>query len=217
MQTSKLAILLTFVYLSICVFVPNSVVAQSNTTSLPSPDVVVSATISEPKMILYGWGPPESDIRLTGIGIDEKTRSQTDGYFRFDSVFLPSELFGNPALEFFPEMCIFAITSKHSSTSPTCLPRLPLGPYLFDIGPVILAPSLEVGNNLSKGKTIPNSDIEIFMTSNYFIPIYRIRSDKFGDFSFNLPITKGNVWRIFAGTSFNGLGMSTKSNTLIFK
>jgi len=52
-------------------------------------EVVVSASIGEPKLTLFGYGPVGSQVTLNGIGILEVTAANDIGYFEFNNVFLP--------------------------------------------------------------------------------------------------------------------------------
>lgn len=47
-------------------------------------------------------------------------------------------------------------------------------------------------------------------------PQLTINADPDGDFSFNLPTQKSNLWRMFAGPKFKGENMTAKSNILEF-
>jgi len=202
-------------------------------------EITVSASIGEPKLTLFGYGPVGSQVTLTGIGILEITAANDIGYFEFENVFLPRRTEGQ---EFYPEFCLQAYYEE-ISTQPTCLAPLPFGKFNYQIGPVILSPTLvlEKGTAFTAeqvkayGRTLPNTEITIFLAkeenqglsdflkniwlvkeaSAYSIPTYQITSDSNGNYEFNLPSETSSRWRIFAASSFQSKN-SAKSNTLSF-
>jgi hypothetical protein len=215
---------------------PSSILAVENPQSL---EMTVSATIGEPKLILFGYSSPNSLIQLQGKQVAEETIADESGYFLFDRIFLPLP---NPD---YPELCLNAIDIESRTSFPTCLPNLPLGPYNISVGPVLLSPtiSLEKGYFLPKelinaqGLTIPNTEITIFLANEagdkkaffskiqkilfptvfaYSLPQYKIKADSQGRFDFNLPTVKQTNWRLFASSHFQG-SPSPKSNSLNFK
>lgn len=199
------------------------------------PNIIVSATIGIPKMTLWGYGPAESLVELSGIGVDQNTNSLTNGYYSFDLVYLPNT-------SNFPELCVTAIDNEGRVTPPTCIPPIGSGNYFFNVGPVILPPTISVGapeTNMggevsTQGKTIPGSPVEIKLARPeikkgvlgfqlvsqvlaYYIPNYTITSDAEGNFSFNMPTGTSTTWRVFAVTKYEDGNRSPKSNTLKFK
>ena len=199
------------------------------------PNIIVSATIGIPKMTIWGYGPPQSLVELSGIGVDQNTNSGANGYYSFDLVYLPNT-------SNFPELCITAIDSERRVTPPTCIPPIGSGNYFFNVGPVILPPTISIGapeTNLgsevsTQGKTIPNSTVEIKLARPeikkgvlgfqlvrqvlaYYIPNYTIISDTDGNYSFNMPTNDSTTWRVFAITKYTDGNKSPKSNTLKFE
>lgn len=201
-------------------------------------EVKVSATIGEPKLTIFGYSSPNSLVKLEGERVSEQTIADGSGYFFFDRIFLPQP---NPN---YPELCLTAIDTQSRISFPTCLPELPLGLYLTQIGPVLLPPtiSLEKGVFLSneqikaQGSTIPNCPVNIFLANDnnsnnsrknnwsfefvpkaeaYFIPQYQIVADENGYFEFNLPSQNQADWKMFAGADFRQ-SPTPKSNTLTF-
>ncbi|MGB9707108.1 MAG: hypothetical protein ACPLXP_03490, partial [Microgenomates group bacterium] len=139
------------------------------------------------------------------------------------------------------ELCLTTIDrSSRLSAFPTCLPPLPSGPFEIRVGPVLLPPtlSLEKGNFLpgeqikATGATFPNSKVTVFLADERrgrhlggeiiskaharFLPQYEIKSDKNGNFEFNLPAGTPNNWKVFTSAEFQG-SPSPKSNTLSFR
>lgn len=227
-----LIVFLPFVF---CFFIfPPPVHAVTNPVSY---EITISATLGEPKLILFGYSSPHSLVQLRGERVAEEVIADNQGYFLFDRAFLP---YPNPQ---YPELCLNAIDTQSRISFPVCLPTLPIGPFNFNIGPVLLAPtfSLEKGSFLpqeqvkAEGLTIPNTEVNIFLANDasqtksnflsrlfrfevsaYSLPQYKIKSDSQGRFEFSLPTIKPNNWRLFTAAEFQG-SPTPKSNTLNFK
>jgi hypothetical protein len=199
--------------------------------------VTVSASIGEPVLRLWGYGPPGSRIELSGDRVSDFTYSETDGYFEFKKTFLPA-----PTDLLYPELCLSGIDQIGRATPPTCIPPLPANEFSYDIGPVILPPTLSLTEGSvapfsqaeANGITIPNSVVRIALAENkggqnltnfsivkealaYYIPNYTVKSDERGYFNFNMPDTYPNTWRVFAITNYSQGATSPKSNTLKFE
>ncbi len=199
------------------------------------PNVIVSATIGIPKMTLWGYGSPNSVVELIGINVDQITNSDGTGYYSFDLVYLPDT-------ESFPELCITAIDNSKRVTMPTCIPPINRDNYFYNVGPVILPPTISLGapqtypesQVSAQGTTIPNSIMEIKLARPdnrqdvlsfkivksalaYYVPSYTVVSDANGDYSFNVPTNKNVTWRLFAITDYKDGNKSPKSNTLTFE
>jgi len=197
------------------------------------PNVIVSATIGTPRMTLWGYGAPFSVIELSGIGVDQSVISGANGYYSFDLVYLNTS---------FPELCVTAIDRGKRITPPTCIPPIGHGNYFYNVGPVILPPTISLGTPQTnedgqvsaQGETIPNSNVEVKLgrpdakpgifgfqpirsVLAYYIPSYSVLSDAEGNFSFNMPANGNLSWRVFAITDYEGGNKSPKSNTLKFK
>lgn len=202
--------------------------------SIVKPSVIVSATIGIPKMTLWGYTSAGSVVELTGIGVSQTTISDPTGHYSFDLIFLPNS-------NTFPELCVTSIDTEKHATAPTCIPPIPQGNYFYNVGPVILPPTIGLGSPQTnpgsqvsaQGTTIPDSTIEIKLARPdtkkgilgfrlvkpalaYYIPSYTVKADANGKYSFNMPITEGVTWRVFATTEYQG-GKSPKSNTLKFE
>lgn len=217
-------------------FVPNSVSAAVSPMqkTIVRPNIIVSATIGIPKMTLWGYGPADSVLELNGIGVDQTTTSDQSGYYSFDLIYLPGE-------GVFPELCVTAIDNEGRTTPPTCIPPISGGDFFFDVGPVILPPTISIGAPESnfgadvsaQGKTIPNSTINIKLARPeiksgvlglrlvshvlaFYIPNYTVTSDQNGDYSFNMPTNTATDWRVFAIANYRDGNKSPKSNTLKF-
>lgn len=196
--------------------------------------VTMSLSLGEPILKLWGYGPPNSRIEISGDKVIDATYSDTSGYFEFSKTFLPS-----PNNLLYPELCVTGIDQMGRATPPTCIPPLPADKFSYDIGPVILPPTLSFDTAPidpssqagAEGVTIPNSLVKIVLAEDvgsgnlsdfslikeakaYYIPDYTIKSDARGYFSFNMPNSNPNKWRVFAITAYSAGGTSPKSNTL---
>ncbi len=199
--------------------------------------MTISASLGAPVLRLWGYGPSNSRVELRGNGVEDFTYARTDGYFEFSKAFLPS-----PIGLLYPELCLTGIDLIGRATPPTCIPALPANEFSYDIGPVILPPtlSLEAGTVSPStqtgvsGITIPNSEVKIVLAEEntgrslaifsivktalaYYIPNYTVKSDSRGNFSFNMPDASPNNWRVFAITTYSQGSTSPKSNTLTFR
>lgn len=192
-------------------------------------EITVSATLGEPKLTLFGYSSPHSLVQLRGERVAEEVIADNQGYFLFDRAFLP---YPNPQ---YPELCLNAIDTQSRISFPVCLPTLPTGPFNFNIGPVLLAPTFSLEKDSAEGLTIPNTEVNIFLANDasqtksnflsrlfrfevsaYSLPQYKIKSDSQGRFEFSLPTIKPNNWRLFTAAEFQG-SPTPKSNTLNFK
>ena len=224
-----------------CLFLYNgdlTVSAQTLPNSLTKrAQVTISASIGEPVLRLWGYGPSNSRVELSGNGVTDFTYAAVDGYFEFSKAYLPF-----PTDLLYPELCLTSIDLIGRSTPPTCIPALPADEFNYDIGPVILPPtiSLDAGTTIpgtqaeAGGITIPNSEVKIVLAEGddntalanfsivgqakaYYIPDYTVKSDSRGYFSFNMPNAQPDDWHIFAITKYSQGATSPKSNTLAFK
>lgn len=199
--------------------------------------VTISASLGELVLKLWGYGPSDSRVELSGYGVSDFTYANPDGYFEFSKTFLPT-----PTSLFYPELCLTAIDLVNRATPPTCIPALPVGEYNFDVGPIILPSTLSIDTGSvasgaqtgASGITIPNSEVKIVLAEGsssqtladfsiikeakaYYIPDYTVKSDSRGNFNFNMPVAASNTWRVFAVTTYSQGALSPKSNTLTFK
>jgi hypothetical protein len=231
-------IVLPFCLILLGFFLPDDVVNVSAqtlpSTTITKPLVTISVSLGEPLLKLWGYGQPDSRIEVSGNGVFDFTYSASDGYFEFTKVYLPS-----PIDNLYPELCLMGIDQVGRATPPTCIPNLPVGNFNFDVGPVILPPTLSLETGVTDqssqagahGVTIPNSEVKIVMAEGkdsqglsklsivkpamaYFIPDYIVKSDSHGNFSFNAPNTNSTQWRVFAITNYSQGVYSPKSNTL---
>lgn len=211
------------------------VVTEATPTPTPTPAVGVPTATPAPKkyigkpLIIYGYGPKNSDVSLTGIGVSEKTTANESGYFVFERVYSYSVVY--------PELCIQATDFSKRVTQPSCIPPLPQsGIVPSEVGPVMLSPTISIDeNNIVQGEsvradgmTVPNSNLEIYIAKKdagslsliqsayaYNLPKYNIKSDIDGNYEFSLPTQDSASYKIFAANTFGGV-MSAKSNTLTF-
>ena len=165
---------------------------------------------------IYGYGPGEAEIVLSGFGISEKTKSDNKGYFRFEEIYSYSS--------FYPDLCIQARDLENRVTQPSCIPALPVNSIIpFEVGPILLSPTISIDNNnvvvdqqsVARGMAIPNSEINIYLAKNYYIPTYQIQSKMNGSYEFSLPTAEVSSYLLFASSRVGG-DLSAKSTTLFF-
>jgi hypothetical protein len=198
--------------------------------------VTISVSLGEPVLKLWGYGAPSQRVELTGDRVTDIAYTRSDCYFEFLKTYLPQT-----SNLFYPELCLTGIDLVGRATPPTCIPPLPVASSSYEIGPVILPPTIsldagviDISNQAgASGVTIPNSDIKIVLAEDrgdpdlsafsivrpakaYYIPSYTIRSDSVGNFSFNMPAGSPKTWRVFAITEYSQGATSPKSNTLKF-
>ncbi len=204
--------------------------------SITGPLVSISASIGSPILKLWGYGAPNSRVELSGDKVSDFTYTKVDGYFEFSKTYLPQ------ATDiFYPELCLTEIDQTGRATTPTCIPRLLATKDSYNIGPVILPPTLSLTEGVidttaqsgASGITIPNSEVRVVLAEDnknlrltnfnlvkpvlaYYIPNYTIKSDSQGHFSFNMPGVNPNGWRVFVFTHYSEEARSPKSNTLKF-
>lgn len=196
----------------------------------PVPEVPPKKFLVHP-LVIYGYGPSSANVRLTGWGVDEETKSDRNGYFAFEAVHAYSEDY--------PELCIQATDSDNRITYPVCIPPRTKDSVLSsNIGPVLLSPTISIDTNnvlidqyaKVEGFTIPNSTMNIYVSrkegnSNLFsfvspayaynVPVFQTKSDSTGAYSFTLPTQDATSYRVYT-SSFYGDNISAKSNTLNF-
>lgn len=159
---------------------------------------------------IYGYGPINSEVYLKGFGVSEKTSTNSNGLFRFESIYSYSS--------FYPELCIQLIDSKRRSTQPSCIPAFPIGGIIpQEVGPLLLSPSISISQNKIDGQTIPNADvfIHLYKKNGFKLPVINIKSDVLGAFDINLPTSDMADYKVFASTKL-GEYQSAKSTTLNF-
>lgn len=206
---------------------PPAARAPTTITTKPTPEI---------KFSIFGYGPAGSILRMSGIGVFETTKIDQNGYFEFINPSFPtflSYLAGN----YYPELCFQATDEKNRISMPVCIPALAKKAFTPKVGPVILPPTISVGDGTvikesqltASGSTLPNSDVEIFVAkksknnlfqlvgevSAFYLPIYKVKSDDKGRYEFSLPTNVSDEWRIFAASSFQS-SQSPKSNTLTY-
>ena len=200
----------------------------------------VTAYVGEPKLTLFGYGPANAQINLTGIGVVDTALSVDSGYFEFINVYFPKATLNNDGKYYYPEICLQAVDKNlGASTQPTCIPPLVANQNYYHIGPVILSPTImlekgtfTVGEQIKAyGSTIPNTEVEVFLAREktpgnffdivkdafaYYIPSYQVKADSKGYYEFNIPADSPDSWRILTGDKTQGAN-SPLSNSLSFE
>lgn len=182
-------------------------------TVSPSPTVGPRFFIDR-SLVIYGYGPANSEVYLTGFGISQKTDSLSSGFFSFNKIYSYSLIY--------PELCIQAKDANYLVTQPTCIPALPANNFVPNIiGPVLLSPTITFSNNnivvnnevIVSGNTIPNTNISVYITNNYFLPIYQTISDYNGRYEFSFIPSSSDSYKMFALGKV-GEDLTNKSTTL---
>lgn len=232
-KISRIVSLALFIYfISLFTTSPNpfrDASVKADDTPIVSDEITISATIgTTTAMTIYGYAPASSFVSLTGSGISTEKQANTSGYFSFDQIST-----SNTSDEY-SELCLIAYIGKYS-TQPTCLPPLPAGNNVYNIGPVILSPIISIQKNVFpkdtqvalQGTTTPNTTVYVHLAESdrklalvsrvlaYNLPKYEVTSNSLGKFEFNLPSNMVAKWKVYASTIYLS-GVSPKSNTLSF-
>lgn len=174
-------------------------------------EVRISATIGQPSLGLYGYGPAGSFVRVTGVGVSDMVTADGKGYFVFENIYTPTL--------FYPELCVQAIDGAKRVTQPSCIPPMPIGALRFNVGPIFLSPTFSIGGAVASGKTVPDAEVDVYLADkikSFYIPVYKTLSDASGYFEFSLPIETESEFRIFLASVIGGFP-SAKSNTINYK
>lgn len=172
------------------------------------------ATVGKTSLSIYGYGPADSEVILSGFGVSEKIVSDKIGFFRFNKIYSYSF--------FYPELCIQARDDQNRVTQPACIPALPVDRVVpFEIGPILLSPTISLDkNNITVGDTsvvtgfsVPNSKISVYITNNYFLPVYQTTSDHNGRYEFSFIPSVSNSFKMFTLGKV-GEDLTNKSTTL---
>lgn len=197
---------------------------------------LIWVSIGEPRIGLYGYTSPDSSVEASNTNIFAQTTSDRKGYFEFNTVFV---------MPWTKEICLRSFDHEKRSTNPVCIP-IPLSIQKTSVGPVILPPSISIAKGTflpeetveAKGESIPNTEITVslfrgeptllqriitFLTPSFIskayasvLPVYTVKTDRNGRYSFNLPSVTSNSFRLFTQSVYDK-SPSPKSNTLTFK
>ncbi len=190
-------------------------------------DVVISASIGENQVTIFGYTSPNSKVELTGINIYAPSFSDDTGYFEFNKLVLPK----NP-----PELCLQSKDNSNLSSSLVCVPPPPATNYHTDIGPIILPPTISLGTDninpnstvISSGQSIPKSTVTVYFykvndsgqsfpktVKAYSLPQVETTTDENGNYNINLPTAYSSDYRLYTSVKYND-NFSPKSNTLLY-
>lgn len=193
---------------------------QADNITINAPQVIVSASIGEPRLTIFGYTSPGAKVTLEGQGIFDETYAEKNGFFIFKNRFAPLSR---------REICLIAHDDEGGSSQPACLPPLPPQKNVT-IGPLVLSPIVrmnKLGFNVHdfaviQGFTVPNTDVRVkfftsdinrALTNGIALPDIYTQSDTDGSFSINIPTYLGQSIRFYAQTTFNNFN-SGKSTTL---
>ena len=198
--------------------------------ALPDIDhqIVVTASIGEPRLTLFGYTSPFAKVSLHGgTSLFAEKMANSKGFFIFENLFVLAKV---------GDYCLYSQDREQRVSKPVCLPPLPEGNFITSVGPVLMPPTLSLSKGrflpgdqvTASGETIPNTETAIalfkeekqplFVRRIYAasLPKYEVLADKNGHFSFNLPSNSTNTYRLFANSYWQEKE-SPKSNTLTFK
>jgi hypothetical protein len=198
---------------------------------------VVSATIPGTfELRIFGYSAPFSLVQLQSVRVFAQTSTDKDGYFIFNKILMSQEA---------KELCLYTLDSEKRSGFPLCISAPlsdyngEIGPLIL---PPTISLSNKViwqdKTSYATGRTIPSSDVVISffdrkpenlaqvmqnkLTAFLFprveasdLPKLVVKSDDKGLYSFTLPTTYTNSYRLFAKTVFDNT-FSHKSQTLSF-
>lgn len=174
MRLSFILIFLSFLFF----LFPRPTNALTKVTYRQKASVTVTATVGEPKLILFGYTSPSAVVRLSGIGVASQTIADLTGYFYFNRVFLPlpTERWVSKTKQelAYPELYLQAVDTNNRVSSPVILPTLPIGPYEISVGPILISPTitLEKGSYspgeqiIASGQTMPKSEVTIYLAND---------------------------------------------------
>jgi len=195
---------------------------------------VVTANVPGFLFNLQGLTSPRADVEFysTEGNVNVKTIANDQGVFYFNNVYSPAQT---------GEFCFLSYDSHGIANNPLCF-SAPPPKTETTISGIILSPTIWLEKNLfQKGETVavrgrsfPNGQLAVYLFEeerslwqkivDIFVPKVLARqgpklivqtNDK-GDFSFNLPTHKLNLWRMFIGPKIDDETMAAKSNTLEF-
>jgi len=190
--------------------------------------VEVSASVGINQVTIFGYTCPKCKVEISNPDTYASTLSDKQGFFIFYKILLPKKKF--------TDLCLFSTDKHNNQSNPTCIPAPPATQYHTDIGPILLAPTINLGKDkiksyqtiLSLGQAIPNSTVEIHLFKNddkaplapkeaqaYSLPKLTIKTDANGNFNFNIPTVYQSNFRLFANSVYLD-SSSQKSNTLIY-
>ncbi|MBI5126830.1 hypothetical protein HZA76_00015 [Candidatus Roizmanbacteria bacterium] len=191
--------------------------------------IINSLFIGEFQFTLFGYTSPQAEVTLVGQGIADQTTADVTGYFEFTNRFLPL----SPH-----EACLSSKDQFGRISSPTCLPPFPTQANVV-IGPVIIPPTISfdkpdyfVGDEaILTGQTLPESPINLSMFTKaskfpafslinpveaFSLPKISALSDDKGNFSFILPSSQAQDYRLFTQVDYQELP-SANSRALSLK
>jgi hypothetical protein len=215
-----------------------SVIRQKTTVNRydlsPHMSVNLSAIVGGYLFDLQGLTSPWAKVEFysTEGNLEVTTLANDQGIFHFRNVLAPIQT---------GDFCFISYDTNGTANNPLCFSPPP-PKTKTTISDIVLSPTLVLDRGLfrqgemvaASGRTFPNAEIRIYMFEEnrpFWIdlidviipqafaregPRLTINADSNGDFSFNLPTQKSNLWRMFAGPKFKEENMTAKSNTLEF-
>jgi len=196
--------------------------------------VQVSAQVNGYLFNLKGLTSPWAKVEFysTEGNIQATTLANDEGVFYFRNVLAPIQT---------GDFCFLSYDTNDQVNKPLCFSPPP-PKTKTTIEDIVLSPTLSLNKGLfrqgepieANGRTFPNAEIRIYMFEEnrpFWVeiidviipkafarqgPQLTVEANQEGNYSFNLPTQKSNLWRIFAGPKFKSQNMTAKSNTLEF-
>jgi hypothetical protein len=197
----------------------------------------VTASVGGHIFDIEGWTSPWAQVKFysTQGNLNLASIADDKGKFVFVNALAPRKV---------GELCFLSIDTNQNASPPLCFSPPPPPSTKTTIRGLVLPPTLTLEKTLGKpgetisawGKTVPNSSVRVFLFEEENPPLrewleiiipsvfaregpaLEIKSDGQGNFSFNLPSLKSNLWRLFVGAQIKQVGEnpSPKSNILEF-
>jgi hypothetical protein len=200
----------------------------------PEMSVRVSAKVGGYLFDLKGLTSPWAKVEFysTEGNIKATTLANNDGIFYFKNVLTPMQT---------GDFCFLSYDTNGTANNPLCFsPPPPKTKTVID--DIVLSPTIYLNKGVfrqgesieASGRTFPNAEIRIYMFEEnrpFWVdlidvvipkafartgPQLTITADSKGNFSYNLPTQKSNLWRMFAGPRYKEENMTAKSNVLEF-
>lgn len=195
--------------------------------SSPSgPGVSVEAVVPEfpvSRFHLSGWTSPNAQVKLSMDTLSQKTQADIDGFFSFAAV---------ESVKTAKEVCLQAYDRNNRAIPTLCLPVPPRVDETTEVGPVLLAPTMEKSTHslqsMTIGESIPNAVVKVKVVTTsesslslipeayaIYLFTYEVNVDQNGYFAFTLPSVKNRQFRFIAQTQYKN-SLSPPSATLTF-
>ncbi len=172
--------------------------------------VTVNAAVEETRLNIFGYSCKKCQIELSNPYVYAKTISDEKGYFEFNRIIIPKK---------YSDLCLIPIDKYGQQSMPTCIASPPSSNYHTNIGPILLAPSINIDKNKASGESIPNSTINVHFfkeSPGYSLPTITASTDSEGYFNFNIPSVYQSNFRFYVNSIYKE-NTSSRSNILKYR